>query len=90
MIKGDTDDPKGLIYESFRMEGIGLPECRTIFLDWALSLPLETDTSAAIRRLLVVYADHGADHPMAQVLNEGLTTMAAPRRRGGWRSRPRS
>ena len=31
----DPDDPKGLIRESYRMEGIGPAECRSNFLDWA-------------------------------------------------------
>ncbi|MFD2739414.1 hypothetical protein ACFSUD_07545 [Sulfitobacter aestuarii] len=86
----NAEDPKGLIRESYRIEGITKAECRSIFLDWALSLPLESDTGAAIRRLL---AHHGAGaeaHPMTEVLKEGLGGMAAPRRRGGWRSRPRS
>lgn len=90
MKKGGAQDPKGLVYESYRMAGITKPECRTIFLDWALSLPLEQDTHAAIRALLTHYEAEHADHPMTQVLNEGLKTMAAPRRRGGWRSRPRN
>ena len=28
-------DPKGLIRESYRIEGITLPECKTIFFDWS-------------------------------------------------------
>ncbi len=89
MQKGSAQDPKGLVFESYRMDGITKAECRTIFLDWALSLPLEQDTGRSIRALL---QDHGAaqpDHPMTEVLNEGLVGMATPRRRGGWRSRPR-
>ncbi|MCE8008087.1 hypothetical protein [Aestuariivita sp.] len=91
MIKGDPDrDPKGLIYESYRIEGITAPECRSIFLDWALSLPDSSDTPTALRALLGQYeADH-PDHPMNAVLREGLVTMATPKRRGGWRSRTRS
>jgi hypothetical protein len=90
MKKGGPDDPKGLIYESFRIDGIDAAQCRTIFLDWALSLPLETDTSQAIKGMIVFYGEEFAGHPMLGVLNEGLQTMAAPRRRGGWRSRNRS
>lgn len=90
MIKGDAADPKGLILESYRIDGITKAECRTIFLDWALSLPLEQDTSTSIRKLLDQYGDEAPHHPMSEVLNEGLTSMAAPRRRGGWRSRPRN
>ncbi|WP_295448131.1 hypothetical protein [uncultured Pseudophaeobacter sp.] len=90
MIKGDANDPKGLIYESYRIDGIGKSECRSIFLDWALSLPIENDTAKTISGLLVQYGHDNPDHPMTQVLNEGLVTMAAPRRRGGWRSRTRN
>lgn len=88
-MKGDTLDPKGLIYEAFRIDGITDAECRSIFLDWALSLPLEHDTATTIKMLLVQYQDQ-IGHPMLEVMTQGLTTMAAPRRRGGWRSRPRN
>lgn len=90
MTKGTETDPKGLILEAYRIEGITKAECRTIFLDWALSLPLEQDTGASIRTLLEQYAKTAPDHPMSAVLSEGLTSMAAPRRRGGWRSRARN
>jgi hypothetical protein len=88
-MKGHSDDPKGLIHESFRIDGISKSECRTIFLDWALSLPLGADTGTIIRRLLERHAAEPSDHPMLDVLREGLDTLNAPRRRGGWRSRPR-
>lgn len=90
MIKGNEQDPKGLILESYRIEGITKAECRSIFLDWALSLPLEQDTGKSIRALLAQHGADSGDHPMTAVLNEGLTTMASPRRRGGWRSRVRN
>ena len=82
-------DPKGLIREAYRIEGIGTPECRSIFLDWALSLPQGADTAAAIRAVLARHGGDAADHPMTAVLEEGLQSAAAPRRRGGWRTRPR-
>lgn len=88
--KGDPLDRKGLIFEAYRIEGISDSECRTVFLDWALSLPLEVDTATTIRALLDRYRPAHPDHPMTLVLAEGLGGMAAPRRRGGWRSRPRN
>ena len=89
-MKGDALDPKGLIYEAYRIDGITAAECRSIFLDWALSMPVETDTKATIAALIVQYVDSNAsDHPMTAVLSEGLNAMAAPRRRGGWRTRLR-
>ena len=85
----DPNDPKGLIREAYRIEGIALPECRSIFLDWALSLPDGRDQKQALTELHAFYAARDADHPMTQVLREGLDTAQAPRRRGGWRARPR-
>ncbi len=75
-------DPKGLIRESYRIEGIGLAECRSIFLDWAVSLPPGTDPRRALARVI---AEYGADrdHPMTLVLTAGLEAAPTPRRRGG-------
>ena len=79
-------DPKGLIRESYRIEGIGLGECRSIFLDWAISIPAGTDTRALIPGLLEVYGQ-APDHPMTQVLREGLSELAPKGRRGGRKGR---
>ena len=81
-------DPKGLIRESFRIEGITAEECRSIFVDWALSLPEGVDPAAAMRLLIARYAPkaergQGA-HPMVAVLTEGTASRPmTPRRRGG-------
>lgn len=89
-MKGDLEiDRKGLIREAYRIEGITAPQCRTIFLDWALSLPEGEDSSAALRLLLDRYGSAEPDHPMTEVLTEGLAHAAKPRRRGGWKSRAR-
>ncbi|WP_170437803.1 hypothetical protein [Ruegeria arenilitoris] len=85
----DPNDPKGLIREAYRIDGITLPECRSIFLDWALSQPDGRDQKQALTELHAVYTAQDADHPMTQVLREGLDTAQAPRRRGGWRARQR-
>ncbi len=82
-------DPKGLIRESYRIDGIEMPECRSIFLDWALSLPEGTDSKEAIAALKEAYGDAHPKHPMTEVLSDGLVQMTTPRRRGGWRSRER-
>ncbi len=76
-------DPKGLIRESYRIEGITLGECRSIFIDWALSLPPSADLASAIHSLLDAYDRNEPDHPMGQVLREGLTEPSPPKRRGG-------
>ncbi len=85
----DPNDPKGLIREAYNIEGIALPECRSIFLDWALSLPNGQDQTQALSELHAAYAAQDPDHPMTQVISEGLQASQAPKRRGGWRSRPR-
>lgn len=85
----DPLDPKGLIFEAYRIEGITWGECRSIFLDWALSLPDGEDARPAIDALIERYgADHG-DHPMTDVLREGQQAALRPKRRGGWRSKDR-
>lgn len=86
---GDPRDPKGLIQDAYAIEGIGDSQCRSIFLDWALSLPTGQDNRDAIEKILERYSEHPEDHPMTQVLRQGLVQMTAPRRRGGWRSRER-
>lgn len=86
----DDTDPKGLVRESFRIEGITAAECRSIFLDWALSLPAGVEAAAAARTLLARHGDGNAGHPMLDVLAEGAATPPArAQRRGGSRARPR-
>ena len=82
-------DPKGLIYEAYRIEGITPSQCRSIFLDWALSLPEGCEANDAIPFLLHKHGADTPDHPMSEVLQQGLTQLTSPRRRGGWRARPR-
>lgn len=82
-------DPKGLIAESYRIEGISEPECRSIFLDWAIGVPAGADARAFIRDLLTLHSVQPADHPMTRVLTEGLEPPAATGRRGGRQGRQR-
>lgn len=75
-------DPKGLLREAYRIEGITVEECRSILIDWALSLPAGVAMAAAIPVAMQAYAAP-EDHPMTIVLREGLAPAPAPRRRGG-------
>ena len=86
MMKGDYNDPKALIRESFNIEGINIGECRSIFLDWALSLPNDVDAKKIIPLLIDKYNDK-KEHPMLLTLREGLITTVSPTRRGGRRGR---
>ena len=76
-------DPKGLVRESYAIEGITAGECRSIFLDWALSLPIAARVPDAVAVLIATYASAAPDHPMNRVLAEALVAAAPPRRRGG-------
>ncbi len=76
------EDPKGLVFEAYRIEGITAGECRSIFLDWALSIPMGSDQVALVTTLLARYADQ-PDHPMTAVLREGAEAAPAQGRRGG-------
>lgn len=84
----DELDPKGLIREAYKIEGITAGECRSIFLDWALSVE-GADQKPRIEALIARHGESDADHPMTAVLQEGLQASRAPKRRGGWRSRER-
>ncbi len=75
-------DPKGLVRESYNIEGITEAECKSIFIDWALSLKTP-DTSAALAALLAQYGQGRADHPMTAVLTSAQASPPEVRRRGG-------
>lgn len=85
MPKGDALDRKGLIEEAYKIDGITAAECRSIFLDWALSY--DKDTSQGIVALIVKHDGEPIDHPMSIVLREGQAAPSAPKRRGGRRAR---
>ena len=79
----NPDDPKGLIRESFRIDGISASECRSILVDWALSLPIGADQPAALSRLHGQYAAT-PDHPMSRLLTEARAAKPGEAlRRGG-------
>ena len=80
-------DPKNLIAESYQIEGITSSECRSIFLDWALSIPLEKDSRLLISKLLIYYQDESEDHPMTLLLSSSLELKGENRRTGKRRSR---
>ena len=76
-------DPKGLVRESYRIEGITAAQCRSILVDWALSLPTGAGFADRARLLLAVYGTEAPGHPMTAVLSEALAAPEPPRRRGG-------
>ena len=43
-----AEDPRGLLYEAYQIDGISLADCKTIFLDWALGLDYNIDQIKAV------------------------------------------
>ena len=70
-------DPKGLIRESYAIEGISAPECRSIFFDWALSLAGGTDEREAIRVLLAHYGAEAAGQAVKGAAKVGVGVVEA-------------
>jgi len=83
MMDANPTDPKGLIRESYCIDGITPGECRSIFLDWVLSLPLGADIRAVIPQVLGQYEQANPGHPMNTVLHDGLAAGPKSGRRGG-------
>ncbi|MBR9766455.1 MAG: hypothetical protein GYB53_23800 [Rhodobacteraceae bacterium] len=87
VVTGDKVDPKGLIREAYRIEGISEAECRSILMDWALSLPEGQGQQAALKVLLQRHGAAEPAHPMTALMTEGVATVSRGGRRGGWRGR---
>ena len=82
MLESDPDDPKGLIREAYRIDGISEAECRSILIDWALSLPASADYADTALRLAL--RDRPAGHPMTGLLRAaGAPSQTGGGRRGG-------
>ena len=76
------NDPRGLIFEAYRIDGINENDCRTIFFDWLLGLDSESNPTEEIQILFNRYSKKYINHPMTSVLREGLERPAlVPRRR---------
>jgi hypothetical protein len=83
VFKGNLDiDPRGMIYESYRIDGISVEECRMIFLDWALEAA-QVDMREKLQTLLDEYSNANPDHPMTSVILEGMKKSSQSGRRGG-------
>lgn len=80
----DATDPRGVIAESYRIDGIGAADCRSIFLDWVLSTDMPSaGPASAIGTLLARHGAEHPDHPMTAVLRAGLQDAPQRGRRGG-------
>ena len=82
-MKVEDVDPKGLIRESYRIEGIMPPECKTIFFDWAIQVPEAAAPATHIAFCIAHYGAKQPDHPMTAVLQAALAKAPEKVRRGG-------
>ena len=76
-----TSDPRGLIFEAYRIDGITSKDCRSIFFDWALGLHSDLNPVKEVETLYRLYAKDHPGHPMNKVLEEGLTKLQCPPQR---------
>lgn len=83
-------DPKGLIRDAYRIEGIELADCRSIFLDWALSLPDGMEPLVALTHLLERFGQQAPDHPMTRIIRDGMQGTPMRRRRSRGKGRDAS
>ena len=82
-MKFEDVDPKGLIRESYIIEGITSPMCKTIFFDWAIQVAVGADPGAHIAFCISHYGADLPDHPMTAVLKAALAPAPQKIRRGG-------
>ena len=76
-------DPRDLIREAYRIEGITIWDCRSVFLDRALGAERGPDPRPDVAILLAHYGADFPDHPMTAVLRAAMEAPATPSRRGG-------
>ena len=82
IFKGDVYyDEKGLIFEAYNIENIDSSSCRVIFFDWLISLDQSINQVEAITELLKAYSSSFPNHPMTELLIEGLKKNMGIRRK---------
>ena len=74
-------DEKGLIFEAYNIENIDSSSCRVIFFDWLISLDQSINQGQAIIELLKAYSSRFPNHPMTELLIEGLNQNSGIRRK---------
>ena len=70
-----ASDPRGLIFEAYRIDGITDEDCRSIFFDWALGLDSALNLNDELTTLYNIYAENRPTHPMSIILKEGLSNF---------------
>ncbi len=80
------EDPRGVIAESYQIEGLTESNARSMFLDWAM-MDAPTAPEKAIAALLARFEPEFPDHPMTKLLKSGLKSAGAPPKRTGRRQK---
>ncbi|MEM6679756.1 MAG: hypothetical protein AAF675_17980 [Pseudomonadota bacterium] len=70
-------DPRGLISEAYRIEGIGPEDCRSIFFDWAMGLAPGVDPGEAAAALRAHHEADAPGHPMTVLLDQAIARGSA-------------
>lgn len=82
LANASPEDPRGVIAESYAIDGLSEDNARSIFLDWAM-MDAKDDPKIAIQSLLDRFGTQYPDHPMTQLLQSGLQpASSAPKRKG--------
>ena len=79
-------DPRGLIFEAYKIADITPEECRSIFLDWALEMA-DDNLIAKLDQLLDAYQAANSTHPMTVILTQAKAHPPTRKRRGGRKAR---
>ena len=74
-------DQKGLIFEAYNIGNIDSSSCRVIFFDWLIALDQRINQGEAITELLKAYSSRFPNHPMTELLMEGLEKNCGIRQR---------
>jgi hypothetical protein len=77
----NPDDPRGLIAEAYKIEGIDEAQCRSIFLDWSLDTKI-SDPVATASRLARDFGRIYPVHPMTGILRAASEPPQTGRRGG--------
>ncbi len=80
----EVADPRGLFRDGFAMENLSDSECRTIFLEWAMTLRDDVDMVHSLGVLHAHYQSEYSEHYLFKLITEGLQgprRLSASRRR---------
>ncbi len=84
--RATPEDPRGIIAESYVIDDLSEDGARAIFLDWAM-MDAPSDAKPVLEALLARFRDDHPDHPMTELLREGVSRMETAGKRRGRRQK---